>query len=305
MAEKPNVILITTDQQRYDSVGMSGSSFVKTPNMDRLGREGAFFRRAYCPNTVCSPSRASIMTGLHLSRHGAYNIGTAALDPSRFLSHELRRAGYRTYHVGKAHWYPWGTVNPETAPIGEDGAPLRDFVGFDAAEVSIGHAGPGGITGHYAYWMRSKGYDPVVFQAHKRFDKDDNGTSDYELPVSLHSGTWVAERAVHYLEKHDRTQPFYLNLGFPDPHHPHMVPMDFKDRVDPEAIPYPDIPEPVGEEDPRLPEHIPHFRKGTINDSRFRGDSGWRATRIPLGPIISATGRKAWEPGPTTILSFS
>ena len=93
MDQKPNVILITTDQQRFDSVGFNGSSFMNTPNMDRLGREGVSFQRAYCPNTVCTPSRVSIMTGLHLSRHGAYNIGTYAKDFSLFLSTILRENG--------------------------------------------------------------------------------------------------------------------------------------------------------------------------------------------------------------------
>src|SRR4051794_11231176 len=113
---RPNVIVITTDQQRYDSVGINGSVFMHTPNMDRLGREGVVFKRAYCPNPVCTPSRVSIMTGNHLSRHGSYNIGTYPTPPdySTFMSYKLREHGYRTYHIGKAHWHPWGDQNPET-----------------------------------------------------------------------------------------------------------------------------------------------------------------------------------------------
>ncbi len=267
MDQKPNVILITTDQQRFDSVGVNGSSFMNTPNMDRLGREGVSFQRAYCPNTVCTPSRVSIMTGLHLSRHGAYNIGTYAKDFSPFLSTLLREKGYNTYHIGKAHWYPWQVLNAETRDVGMDGAPFKDFAGFHGAEIHIGH-NCYGVTGHYAHWIRKKGYDPQQFKVHRLFDEDDNGTGEWDMPVHLHPGHWVAERAISFLKDQRPDRPFYLNLGFQDPHHPHVLPFDYKNRVDPHSIPLPDR-EP--EKELNVVEHIPHFHKGTIVDSRFCG----------------------------------
>lgn len=267
MDQKPNVILITTDQQRYDSVAINGSTFMRTPNMDRIGREGVSFRRAYCPNAVCTPSRVSVMTGMHLSRHGAYNIGTYASDYSLFLSTILRANGYRTHHIGKAHWHPWGAPSPETIEVDENGTPFRDFAGFETAELSRGHV-TWGITGHYAHWIRKKGYDPGQFKEHLVLERDANATGDWELPVRLHSGTWLAERAVDFLKKHNRSRPFYLNLGFQDPHHPHMLPADFEERINPDDIPPPDIN--VGDEQ-NLADHIPLFRSGEIIKSRFNG----------------------------------
>lgn len=263
--KQPHIILITTDQQRYDSLSAHGSSFVHTPSMDRLAAEGISFSRAYCPNTVCTPSRASMMTGLHLSRHGAYNIGTTAVDHSIFLSQLLRGSGYRTHHIGKAHWYAWGTNNPETRPVDEAGTPFTDFVGFETAEVAIGHAG-WGVSGHYKRWIEQKGIDPSKFKERFLFQKDANGTSDWELPTALHSGTWLVERAVHFLRGHDREQPFYLNLGFQDPHHPHTVPLDYPRRVKPSQVPLP-----PRREEQAPPEQVPLFHSGTINESRFRG----------------------------------
>jgi arylsulfatase A-like enzyme len=268
---RPNVVLITTDQQRYDSVGFNGSSFMHTPNMDRLGREGASFHKAYCPNTVCTPSRASIMTGLHLSRHGAYNIGTSALDHTIFLSHILRDEGYRTHHIGKAHWYAWQTDNPETRAPDEEGTPFQDFVGFHEAEISVGHAGPWGASGHYARWLEKKGIDAKEYEVHPLFKGDHNGTADWDLPKEYHSGSWVADRAVHFLRNQQPDRPFYLNIGFQDPHHPHVLPADFTNRIDPETIPMPEID--ISQET-NLVEHIPHFHRGTINDTRFRGEFG-------------------------------
>jgi len=131
MCIRPNIILISTDQQRYDSVGANGSACMDTPNLDRLAYEGVTFRRAYCPNTVCTPSRVSMMTGLHLSRHGSYNIGTILSDPSLFLSSLLRKTGCRTRHVGKAHWYPWESPSPETLGPEASREPFADFAGFE------------------------------------------------------------------------------------------------------------------------------------------------------------------------------
>ncbi len=282
MMDKPNVIVITTDQQRYDSLGLHGSSFMHTPAMDRIGNEGVSFSRAYCPNTVCTPSRVSIMTGLHLSRHGAYNIGTSSvIDSSYFLSSILGENGYRTHHIGKAHWYPWAADNPETAAIDQEGSPYTDFAGFQTAEVCRGH-GTWGLTGHYAHWLQEKGYSPEQFAVEQLFTDDPNETGDWNLPVSAHSNSWLAERAIHFLKNHTKNQPFYLNLGFQDPHHPHILPQDFEDRVDPADIP---LPECHLDEEKNLAEHIPFFHQGGIGTSRFNGKFQ-----------MAGNGNSAWKP---------
>lgn len=154
--KKPNIILITTDQQRFDSVKINGGSFMNTPHMDSLGQEGACFGKAYCPNTVCTPSRVSMMSGMHLSRHGAYNIGTFASGYDSFLSTILRQNGYRTHHIGKAHWHPFWVDSPENQKVDEVGTPLRNFAGFETAEPAIGHT-TFGITGFYEHWVKQRG----------------------------------------------------------------------------------------------------------------------------------------------------
>ncbi|HET7627397.1 MAG TPA: sulfatase-like hydrolase/transferase [Bacillales bacterium] len=124
MTDRPNIIWITTDQQRIDNIRCTGSDFMNTPNMDRIARVGVTFQKANCPNTVCTSSRNSMMTGLPLSKHGACNIGTQAIHQQWFISQILRNHGYETHHVGNAHWFPWGAGSPETAPVDEEGAPL-------------------------------------------------------------------------------------------------------------------------------------------------------------------------------------
>ena len=80
MSNKPNILLITSDQQHHDTIGKFNPK-IKTPNLDSLCDEGTYFSRAYCPSPVCTPSRASIITGLYPSSHGAWTIGVK-LDES-------------------------------------------------------------------------------------------------------------------------------------------------------------------------------------------------------------------------------
>src|SRR5687768_4006189 len=72
-SRQPNVVFVLTDDQRWDTVSLNPRSQVKTPNIDRLGREGVYFRNAFCTTSLCSPSRASILSGLYGHSHGVLN----------------------------------------------------------------------------------------------------------------------------------------------------------------------------------------------------------------------------------------
>ncbi|MEN8784849.1 MAG: sulfatase-like hydrolase/transferase, partial [Akkermansiaceae bacterium] len=69
LAKRPNILVILTDDHRYDAMGFLGHPFLKTPNMDRLAAEGVHFKNAYVTTSLCSPSRASILTGLYAHNH--------------------------------------------------------------------------------------------------------------------------------------------------------------------------------------------------------------------------------------------
>ena len=75
MKKRPNILLITSDQQHFDTIGAFNKEIL-TPNLDRLVKEGTTFDRAYCPNPTCTPTRASIITGKYPSQHGAWTLGT-------------------------------------------------------------------------------------------------------------------------------------------------------------------------------------------------------------------------------------
>ncbi|MGH8695576.1 MAG: sulfatase-like hydrolase/transferase, partial [Burkholderiales bacterium] len=102
---KPNLIVILIDDLRFDETGASGHPYMKTPNIDRLANEGAKFVNAFHTTPLCSPNRASIVTGQYASRHGIIdNVGRDAMShrlPNYHLA--LQSLGYETAHIGKWH----------------------------------------------------------------------------------------------------------------------------------------------------------------------------------------------------------
>jgi len=277
MPQRPNVLLITTDQQRFDSLGCCGSAFMHTPNLDRLAAQGALVERAYCCNPVCMPSRASIFSGRMVSRHGVWDNGVNLPEDVPLVSHRLADLGYRTHYVGKTHFQVSGGTRDQSREAG-DGWEERfpawtgPYYGFETVELSIGHT-KGGLRGHYGAWVRQQ-----VSQADwDRYQEADMrgeyffgcNAFDWDLPTELHNSTWVAERGIDFLDRHDLGRPFLLALGFQDPHHTHCVPRNFASRVDPAAVPPPDYTE--GELDDRPP-HYAATHDGSVG--------GWAFDRV-------------------------
>jgi arylsulfatase A-like enzyme len=123
MARRPNFLVILIDDLRFDEFGAGGHPYMKTPNIDRIAREGAIFERAFHTTPICSPNRASVLTGQYASRHGIIdNVARDAAShrlPNYHL--ELQRLGYETAHIGKWH-------------MGNDGKPRPGYdhwVSFD------------------------------------------------------------------------------------------------------------------------------------------------------------------------------
>lgn len=100
---RPNVLFILTDDQRWDALGLAGHPALKTPNIDRLGREGVWFRNAFCTTALCSPSRASILSGLYAHAHGVVNNFTEFPAAIKSFPQVLQGEGYDTAYIGKWH----------------------------------------------------------------------------------------------------------------------------------------------------------------------------------------------------------
>ncbi len=112
-ARRPNILFILTDDQRADALGIAGNKYLKTPNMDRIGKEGVYFPNTFCTTSLCSPSRASILTGVYAHTHGVRDNFTELPTSIRSFPMALHDAGYDTGYIGKWHM---GEDNDEPRP---------------------------------------------------------------------------------------------------------------------------------------------------------------------------------------------
>ena len=197
---KPNFLVILIDDLRYDEFGAGGHPFMKTPHVDRLAHEGALFERAFHTTPICSPNRASIMTGQYASRHGIIdNVARDAMShrlPNYHL--ELRRLGYETAHIGKWH-------------MGNDGRPRAGYdlwVSYDGhgrlTDPVLNHDGRyEQHTGYITDIMNAMAVDFIerkhdkpwsLFFAHKAVHPDAAQAADGTLRIAALGGYVVAER---------------------------------------------------------------------------------------------------------------
>ena len=219
---RPNILLITTDQQRGDCLGLDpdGPNCLQTPNLDWIGRTGTHFRRGYAECPSCIPARRGLMTGTAPAANGAVGYRGAQWDPPHTLAGELSTAGYQTEMVGKLH------LNP-----------MRKRYGFDHLQLADATRGD---NNDYVDWLQ---------QYHHRNDVDPgvaHGVSangwvgrPHHLPEEQMHTFWCIDRALNFLGKRDPTVPFFLNISFIDPHPPLTPPAHYYQRYIQRDLPPP------------------------------------------------------------------
>ena len=202
----PNILLITTDQQRYDHLGLAGVRGIDTPNLDRLGREGMHFNRAYTCCPICTPARVSLLTGQFPSVHRAWSIGVSPDPfPGPTLPSLLKSAGYATALLGKAHFVRRADEGKHFAAGSEPEAEyFRDhtgpYIGFDHVLTSRGHTTNGAPDMHYRVFLEKAGVD------YSQWFPDVNGRHDHgaagvwNIPAEYHDTTWVTGNTIDWIE---------------------------------------------------------------------------------------------------------
>ena len=105
-AKKPNILFIFTDDHALKSLSAYGGPLAKiapTPHLDRIAKEGMLFENAFCSNSICAPSRATILTGQYAHTCGVHDL-RGSIEPGRqYLAKEMKKAGYQTAMIGKWH----------------------------------------------------------------------------------------------------------------------------------------------------------------------------------------------------------
>ena len=179
----PNILWICTDQQRWDTIGALGNPHVRTPHLDRLVREGVAFTHAYCQAPICTPSRASFLTGWYASTVHACTNGNERWDGAApLVTRLLADAGYDCGLAGKLHLSA-ASGRVERRDPQWDGYRVFHWSHDSRDQWAEGHA--------YRDWLAAQGHDPRAL-------REDPSA----LPPALHQTTWCTEMAIRHLEDH-------------------------------------------------------------------------------------------------------
>lgn len=247
----PNIVFICTDQQRFDSLGCSGNPVARTPNIDLIASQGVRFTNHTTPCPICSPSRASIFTGLYPRNHGLITNGMALDQHISTLPEQLSGYEYRTHGVGKHHLQP--ILAPAEHAMPESAAFWKSasgkfwngpYYGLKNVEFVIGEADQAvNSGGHYASWLKQNHPEAIAMltpeASLEKQPPDLDEVWKNAIPAELHYNTWITQRAIDFIDAVD--DPFFLFVSYPDPHHPFAPPRPYCDMFSPLDVPLPQI----------------------------------------------------------------
>jgi len=221
MPRRPNILWICTDQQRWDTIHGLGNPRIRTPNLDRLADEGVSFTSAYSQSPICTPSRASFLTGRYPRTTRARQNGQKIPDDEVLISRMLADEGYDCGLVGKLHLAACDRRVEERI---DDG--YRVFYWSH-------HPAPDWPENAYIQWMASKGkaWDEL-------YHRPPGALAWAGVPAEYHQTTWCAEKTIDFLAE-PRTGPWLMSVNPFDPHHAFDPPEEYLRRYDPDDLPSP------------------------------------------------------------------
>ena len=230
---RPNILWICSDQQRFDTLAALGNSHIRTPHIDRLVADGVAFTQAYCQSPVCTPSRASFLTGRYPRTTRCRQNGQTIPADERLLPRILADSGYDCGLSGKLHLSSCSDGKVEE----------RIDDGYSVFHWSH-HPQPDWPENAYQQWLASKGVNWDELYA-----EPETGYVKAGVPGEYHQTTWCAEMAIEFIREHAAgnsvssgsrvSRPWLFSVNMFDPHHPFDPPAEYLERYDPGDMPLP------------------------------------------------------------------
>lgn len=254
MPTQPNILIIYTDQHRWDAYGATGNDSIQTPHLDRIARDGVLYENCFCPLPVCTPSRYSFLSGQYVRQHGGWTNHTTLPVETETFPRLFRQAGFATAAVGKMHF-----------------TPTYLDVGFERMRLAE-QAGPGRWDDDYHRYLDERGLIDRVDMMDQREELRtaspqpawDLSTPDHlrtappeywqcfgamrsDLPEAHHSTSWIGRQARDVLDGWDGGGNL-LMVSFIKPHHPFDPPAPWDGMYAPDTLNVPagwteDVPE--------------------------------------------------------------
>lgn len=247
-SQRPNILVIMSDEHHAGVMGCAGDRIVRTPNLDRLAARGVRFDGHYCSSPICTPARQTFTTGKYVSRHNVWSNTVGVPEDWPTLPKLMRTAGYNAYLIGKMHYKGgrnYGFTLLDKGPQNEtdaDTAPKAK--GSPALEPKPRRRLPAGV-------FPDRG--------------DELGEEFHPLGVTKDASTDVdiprRDAAIQFLQRRaPDAKPFFLSVGFIAPHYPLVAPQEYLDRYK-DKVPMPEIPSGYLDTLPLNYKHVRNDRK--------------------------------------------
>ena len=215
MPSQPNILFITSDQHRGDTMGCSGHPCIRTPHLDQLAFEGVRFAAAHSDCPVCIPTRTTMITGIQSHCYGmpSYAEGHRIdRSPEKMLGGLMTSAGYQTQLIGKTHWH-----------VDDDRAGFEGVLGYEEYYKAVREA-----TGRYDGLIGLGGNEFYPTQSH--------------LPPQLQDSEWMIDRSIEWMKQREPSRPFFLWVSLHAPHPPLRIHEPFYSMYDNSPTPEPVMP---------------------------------------------------------------
>ena len=222
MPAPPNILWLCTDQQRYDTIRSLGNELIRTPNIDSLVANGVAFTQAYCQSPVCTPSRASFLTGRYPRTTRCRQNGQKIPDDEILVSRMFADAGYRCGLAGKLH----------LASCSDGKVESRIDDGYHDFHWSH-HPQPDWPENAYTQWLTAKGQS-----WENLYSGPSTGYVKEGVPAEFHQTTWCAEMTCDFIRANTE-QPWFFSFNCFDPHHPFDPPPEYLAKYNPLDMPLP------------------------------------------------------------------
>ena len=274
---KPNILLLMTDQQRWDAMGCSGD-WVQTPNLDRIASEGVQFTNCVTTSPVCIATRLSLATGLYPHNTGVWdNMNHTMPAETPTWMQAVRDAGYRTSLFGKTH------LHPHNGDLREREGLMNAYGLDDVNEIGGPRASAKVLSHMTAAWEEKGLWDGYRADYRERFSTKPHLVRPSTLGLENYADVYVGQQARQYLQDYNRQEPWCCWVSFGGPHEPWDTPEPYASMYAPEEMP-PAVPRPPIDERPRghldrlMARMNPAFEPGEIG--RLRANYAGNVTLI-------------------------
>ncbi|MCG9128031.1 sulfatase-like hydrolase/transferase [Candidatus Poribacteria bacterium] len=283
---KPNILLLMTDQQRWDAMGCSGG-WVNTPNLDRIASEGIRFTNCVTTSPVCVPARLSLATGLYPHNTGVWNNQKHKMSPNTpTWMQTIRNAGYRTSLFGKTHLHPHsGDLRKKEDLMNSYGLDDVDEIGGPRANMKT-------LSHMTAIWEEKGLWEAYKQDYQERFRTKPHIVRPSPNGLEYDADVYVGQQAKKYLETYKHDNPWFCWVSFGGPHEPWDTPEPYASLYDPKDMPSPIPRQPVGDRpmgrlDQLRGKRRPDFDQGDV--AKMRADYAGNVTLIDdqIGEILA------------------